>query len=966
MDQRKASLVELSRQTLDHAATSRGRKLQEDVQNLRVLHITLEYAVPSVGINASFAGMGTIVRALDASCTQFRKGICGPLYSGCDPQLLGDADLEFQVLAFGKKEKVKVYKLDDTTRQSTYHLVSHPIFTSRSKYDMYMYADETEMLTFLSIHNQAATEVAAHYGYTLLHLHDYHAGLVPWLMYPVIVPSLVLTVHNADYTGTFPAITKSQVAQLCEAFGVSEQMLLPLCFEGGFSLLRCILHYRNVDPPTSALEIIMLNEAYAKRVLAVSDIFYDVQEPLLSESKESYRTISNGLDQSRGNFVDLDLRELFELKSSKKLEFQRKWGLEVNQQAVLMVFFSRASEQKGIDVLIYAAARLIEKYGTMVQFALFGPKTDYVAVEAEKYFCSLPARIKKQILCHLVFVSTNKEDLMLAANFFLFPSRFEPFGLADVEFAWHGTPTVGHETGGIGKTPGIYYKTMGRNDLDHSMDLERAMEEAVELVAKYPQKYRQMVHDSRCYFLDNNNWVREYTEAYIASASRNVMCLQACAVGINESPRERAILSSSQCTVERTKALYLSGFSTEKGSNYPQIYEFCLMLIGSMKALPILALLLNVIFFRSTIASLGVAIESVAASQLSQSAASFLASFTVLNIYPLFSVLLGSLSLAIAFLLLLVPVTNMNPYIVGALMGLLTSMVSTGVTPFVSFEKRKVQNRSKMLVSSFSSAAEAILSLVTIVGVKYFLWEYAAGFAFLTLQLLAYVLWVLPRQYHSIKLNHKDVLRRSILRKSAFLPLLLYIICSSISQWLLYYGGAEFFSDNGVFTLFLSFSAGAAASGCLAFATKLVEMFRPLPQKLRLLALERWLLLLVPGFVGPSLLILSSKQSENVGFLCYAVAGMCSTFRSIGIGLTWSRLFHREALIGSAGIAGTTQVATAICLFVMGELPNRYKLEDTVKLLRVSGYTALSLECVTLCLAVVVGLLLRKQAVDRL
>jgi len=37
-------------------------------------------------------------------------------------------------------------------------------------------------------------------------------------------------------------------------------------------------------------------------------------------------------------------------------------------------------------------------------------------------------------------------------------NRFEPCGLVDIEFGWNGALIVGHDTGGLGKMPGVYYK----------------------------------------------------------------------------------------------------------------------------------------------------------------------------------------------------------------------------------------------------------------------------------------------------------------------------------------------------------------------------------------------------------------------------------------------------------------------------------------------------------------------------
>ena len=85
-------------------------------------------------------------------------------------------------------------------------------------------------------------------------------------------------------------------------------------------------------------------------------------------------------------------------------------------------------------------------------------------------------------------MGNDKEQLCMAADFFFCPSRFEPCGLADIEFGWLGAVMIGHNTGelhamfalrrgswcmlpivvvqqhairpfagGLGKMPGFYY-----------------------------------------------------------------------------------------------------------------------------------------------------------------------------------------------------------------------------------------------------------------------------------------------------------------------------------------------------------------------------------------------------------------------------------------------------------------------------------------------------------------------------
>lgn len=55
------------------------------------------------------------------------------------------------------------------------------------------------------------------------------------------------------------------------------------------------------------------------------------------------------------------------------------------------------------------------------------------------------------------FSGPEKDLLLAAADFCLVPSRFEPCGLVDIEFGWSGAVMIGHDTGGLGKMPGVYF-----------------------------------------------------------------------------------------------------------------------------------------------------------------------------------------------------------------------------------------------------------------------------------------------------------------------------------------------------------------------------------------------------------------------------------------------------------------------------------------------------------------------------
>ena len=66
----------------------------------------------------------------------------------------------------------------------------------------------------------------------------------------------------------------------------------------------------------------------------------------------------------------------------------------------------------------------------------------------------IPAISRRLFVKAEFFMVTS--EMRFASDFTICPSRTEPFGYVDVEFAWHGCPTIGSMVGGLGKVPGIY------------------------------------------------------------------------------------------------------------------------------------------------------------------------------------------------------------------------------------------------------------------------------------------------------------------------------------------------------------------------------------------------------------------------------------------------------------------------------------------------------------------------------
>jgi hypothetical protein len=64
---------------------------------------------------------------------------------------------------------------------------------------IYTFADEDEMLTWLAVFNQAIAAVVMRESITHMQLHDYHGGLSLMYLPEAVRPAVLYVAHNAHY-----------------------------------------------------------------------------------------------------------------------------------------------------------------------------------------------------------------------------------------------------------------------------------------------------------------------------------------------------------------------------------------------------------------------------------------------------------------------------------------------------------------------------------------------------------------------------------------------------------------------------------------------------------------------------------------------------------------------------------------------------------------------------------------------
>jgi glycosyltransferase involved in cell wall biosynthesis len=118
----------------------------------------------------------------------------------------------------------------------------------------------------------------------------------------------------------------------------------------------------------------------------------------------------------------------------------------------LVTFFGRQDSEKGVDILLYAAA-LLRKQGVKFQLAVVGPT---LFGDGYAKSCKNIARNLRLGVFWESFVSDRiRECLYLGSEVVVCPSiNREPFGMVAAEAMGHGTPVVVSDQGGIAELIG--------------------------------------------------------------------------------------------------------------------------------------------------------------------------------------------------------------------------------------------------------------------------------------------------------------------------------------------------------------------------------------------------------------------------------------------------------------------------------------------------------------------------------
>lgn len=311
----------------------------------------------------------------------------------------------------------------------------------------------------------------------IIHCNDWHTGMIPVLhkleyskedFYSKI--KTITSIHNLLFQGNF------QKECLPDFFGYDYEPFRngSLEFYGGISFMKGAINYSD--------RVLTVSETYAKEIQSPS--YGENLDGLLRERNYALKGIVNGIDYDEFNpeedsfiYKNYSLKNI-EDKKVNKLALQKELGLPLNKDVPMISIVSRLTNQKGCDLIVNIANRLLQRD---VQLVILGTG-DF---NYENHFKGLQELYKNKVSVNIKFDNALSHRIYASSDMFLMPSLFEPCGLGQLIALRYGAIPIVRETGGLKDTIIHYdkYNKKGNGftfvDYNHNC-LMNSIEEALE------------------------------------------------------------------------------------------------------------------------------------------------------------------------------------------------------------------------------------------------------------------------------------------------------------------------------------------------------------------------------------------------------------------------------------------------------------------------------------------------------
>lgn len=301
----------------------------------------------------------------------------------------------------------------------------------------------------------------------VIHVHDYHAGLIPFMVKncsafnKLAFVKTVLTIHNAQYQGTI---------------GWDKYHFLPAfdSFKWGD------LDWNNtINPLASAIKcawaVTTVSQSYMNELRYKSNGL----EALFEYENGKCRGILNGIDNEVWNpetdsylYNNFTVKGVTAGKKKNKKKICEEYGLD--EKLPLFVFIGRLVGEKAADILPGAFKNVLYHQAGKACYMVLGSGDKNV--ERELY--NITEQNKGYYNTFIGYDEALSHKLYAAADFLLMPSRVEPCGLNQMYAMRYGTVPMVRRTGGLIDTVkdmgdwegfGILFNNATVDDIAHSI-----------------------------------------------------------------------------------------------------------------------------------------------------------------------------------------------------------------------------------------------------------------------------------------------------------------------------------------------------------------------------------------------------------------------------------------------------------------------------------------------------------------
>lgn len=403
---------------------------------MRVIHMSAEgYPAAKVG------GLADVVGALPKYQTSlgYEAGVILPFYDNAfGKSSTYTTDFVCEVTLGELKYSAEVLKLENSMEQFGYYLYQVKIEGLLDRPNVYGYEDDTER--FVAFQKVALDWILQfEKAPEVIHCHDYHTGLVPFMMtqcfkYKALrsVPT-IFTIHNAEYQGQFPFEKLSYLPE----YDLTQSGLL----EWDYS----------VNPMAAAIKACWRFTTVSPNYLTELPYSSTGLDWLFDTEREKSVGILNGIDTAVWNPSSDEMiayqysnENVEEGKQQNKRVLCEKFDLDPSKP--LVAFIGRLVYQKGADIMAGIFDRSLDVND--INGLVLGSGDPH----AEQMLRDLKTKYPKRYNSFIGYDEKLSHQIYAGADFLIMPSRFEPCGLNQLYALRYGTIPVVRNTGGLKDT----------------------------------------------------------------------------------------------------------------------------------------------------------------------------------------------------------------------------------------------------------------------------------------------------------------------------------------------------------------------------------------------------------------------------------------------------------------------------------------------------------------------------------